>query len=79
VKKIGQTLPTYTCLEDFSKQGQIYCRGFGEFKFNRENGRFLRTYTLGYYNDTPGKPDSFFGAEGENTPAVEIGKCSPIN
>ncbi|MDM7941609.1 MAG: hypothetical protein QUV35_03175 [Hydrogenophaga sp.] len=78
VKKLGQSFSMYGCPEDFSNQGRIYCRGIGEFKFNKENGRFLRTYTLGYYNDTPGKVD-FFGAEGENTPAVEIGKCSPIN
>lgn len=79
VKEIGQSFPSYSCAEGFSKQGQIYCRGFGEFKFNRENSRYLRTYTFGYYNDTPGKTDPLFGAEGDNTPVVEIGKCSPIN
>lgn len=79
VKEVGDKMPSYTCSEGFSKLGQIYCQGFGEFKFNRENGRYLRTYTFGYYNDIPGKPNELFGAEGENTPLVEIGKCSPIN
>jgi len=40
---------------------------FGEFRFNKSTGRFLRTYTAGY---TDGLDNQ------ENTPAIVIGRCS---
>lgn len=73
VREVGDTFPSYFCLGDFSEAGQIYCRGFGEFRFSREAGRFLVTYTQGY---VVGKVN---GKEAEDTPSMEIGKCSPIN
>lgn len=40
---------------------------FGEFKFNKNTGRFIRTFTAGYVDGL----DNL-----ENTPAIVIGNCS---
>ena len=42
---------------------------FGEFKFNRITGRFIRTFTAGYIDGLDNK---------ENTPAILIGRCTPF-
>lgn len=42
---------------------------FGEFRFNKNTGRFIRTYTSGYIDGLDNK---------ENTPAILIGKCTPF-
>ncbi|MDM7950090.1 hypothetical protein [Hydrogenophaga sp.] len=78
VKKMGSSSPTLLCPEGFSEIGFLFCENLGEFKFNRKSGRYLRSYTMGYFNDMPGKAGPL-RAEGDDTPAIEIGKCSPIN
>ena len=39
---------------------------YGEFRFNKNTGRFIRTYTTGYIDGMDNK---------ENTPAILIGRC----
>lgn len=46
------------------------CRtGIGQFYFSSESGRYIKTYTAGYWN---GKDNN------ENTPHIERGRCSKI-
>lgn len=77
VKELGQTVPSFWCKSGFSEKGALRCEGIGgEFALNHKNGRFLRTYVVGYWTDNiPG--DTFF-KEGANTPHLAIGKCSPL-
>lgn len=77
VTEVGDNDPSGWCEKGFTKFGILLCdMAGGNFKFNRNNGRFLIDYSIGYYNvqsdsiDTP--------AENANTPYVSIGKCSPF-
>jgi hypothetical protein len=47
--------------------GFIYCNDFGEFKFDTKSMRFLKTYTMGYFDGRD---------EEGNTPNIELGKCT---
>ena len=52
----------------FENSGKAYFECiFGEFIFNKNTGRFLRTYTAGYIDGLDNN---------ENTPAILIGRCS---
>jgi hypothetical protein len=75
--------PMFTCQTDFSEFGGLWCEGVtsNRFGFNLNNGRFITDYLFGYiqsgmpgYHGEDGKPL----AEGSNTPAVSIGKCSAL-
>jgi len=80
VTKYMKTAPIYVCEEDFNNSGYLFCEETGEFRMNKHNLRYIRTYILGYYNlnvkDDNGKvkPEE----EGSSTPFIEIGKCSPL-
>ena len=54
----------------FNDSGRINCSNYsGSVLFNKTNLRFLSTYILGYID----------GADSQNnTPAITIGKCSPL-
>ena len=56
--------------EGYGNTNQAYFECFfGEFIFNKNTGRFIRTYTAGY---TDGLDND------KNTPAILIGSCSPL-
>lgn len=77
ITQLGTSLPTGWCKAGFTKNGFLFCNMVGgEFRFNRDNGRFLMSYMLGYYGVPSGSvntPD-----ENNNTPYLAIGKCSPF-
>lgn len=77
VKEVGTKYPLVGYKEDFSSEGYLYCNGFLKFKMNNKSLRFLSAYLMGYYEDytdqEPGEPE-----EGEDTPYIAIGKCSPL-
>lgn len=79
VKKIGSIMPNYFCKEEINDAGYLRCAGGGEFIFNRKNLRFMSTYAVGYVNDRLGKKNPFLGDEGDNTPSISIGQCTPFN
>ena len=54
----------------FTDAGLINCSNYsGSVLFNKTNLRFLKTYILGYVDGTDNQ---------NNTPAIVIGKCSPL-
>lgn len=79
-----------TCKDDFSAIGKLYCSGAYEFKMNKHNGRFISSYMHGYWddglNDIIKKTNRielhpFYDTvreEGENTPYLQIGKCTSL-
>jgi hypothetical protein len=79
VKEVGESNAIYVSQHDFSFDGKLYCDSltgtWGEFKMDRNNLRFLRIYSLGYYNGNPKDIDS---EEVGDNPFIEIGKCSPL-
>jgi len=75
IKEVGSEISTSWCDEDFNESGNLFCRGFGEYRFNKDHLRFLYIYPIGYWDDD-NKSDLF--KEGDNTPALGIGKCSPF-
>lgn len=77
VKTVGRTWPSYLCEEDFNDAGYLSCVGFGDFRFNHRNGRYMSTYMVGYVSDGLGK-DSVSSEEGADTPSLTAGKCSPL-
>lgn len=74
VKEAGDRFPGATCKSDFNDAGNLFCSGVFDFRFNSKKLRFLYVYPLGYWSD-----DNSSGVlkEGENTPALAIGKCNP--
>lgn len=77
VKEIGSKNPVYVCGADFNEIGNLFCNGIGELRMNRKNLRFLTVYPVGYWTDKIKGQEDFF-VEGRNTPAMSIGKCSPL-
>jgi hypothetical protein len=56
----------------------LFCHGLGsEFRLNKNNMRFLNAYLIGYWSDGQTK-GLLLGAEGDNTPSIEIGRCTPL-
>jgi len=76
VKETGKNFPTFSCKEGFNEHGYLMCQGIGEFKFNKKNGRYILTFSVGYYNVLP--DTDFSTDEKSDTPYIEIGKCSPF-
>lgn len=69
VKQIGKSdySSSYYCNGGFSEYGFLSCSGLlGSFNMNRINLRYIRIFSMGYYNNT------------KDTPFIEIGKCSPL-
>lgn len=80
VKNLGESTPFAFCENEFSDNGSISCRGLGQdFKLSSKSLRFLRTYQSGYWNEDAIKALLPSRKEGDDTPAMSIGKCSPIN
>ena len=57
-------------IDGFDEQGDAYfeCTEYVEFKMNKMTGRYLLVYMAGYID----------GDSSDNTPFLEIGKCSPF-
>lgn len=79
VKHYGQKEPFSLCKDDFNDLGYLFCDNAGEFRMNKKNMRYIRTYILGYYNcnveDETGK---ILNEDGSCTPFIEIGICSKL-
>jgi hypothetical protein len=77
----NQTLPTYVCKQDFDAAGFLYCEGFGQFKFNNKNLRYISTYMFGFVDDALPEVGPEAGrrrVEGQDTPSVKGGRCSAL-
>lgn len=74
-KEVGDSRPGATCEQDFNEAGNLFCSGVFDLRFNNRTLRFLYVYPIGYWSD-----DARVGMsrEGANTPALAIGKCSPL-
>jgi hypothetical protein len=73
VRETGQTLSDAVCEGDITEYGTLRCEGIIEFRMNTKSLRFVTAYLFGYWSDNiPGLPDK----EGDNTPSIEIGKCT---
>lgn len=79
IKEIGVSKPSSWCKEDFNEHGHLYCQGLRHFIMNRENLRFIMADMIGYFfgtlKDEKGK---IIIKEGDGSPNIEIGKCSPL-
>jgi hypothetical protein len=77
----GEDTIAYTCYDGFNLLSSatysdipvLNCGGFGQFRFDRDTLRFLRTYVDGYTYIPEG------GDNNDNTPLIAIGTCSKIN
>ena len=78
ITEIGETFPLFRCESDFDEYGYLDCSDSvnSKFYFNKNNGRYLASYPLGYYIVLPGL--NKFTDETSDTPNLEIGKCSPF-
>ena len=72
VKQVGERWAFVWCAEDFNEADNLSCEGVAEVRMNRKSLRFLYIYPNGYWKALPGE------AEGENTPYMGIGTCSPL-
>lgn len=77
VTKTGSSRPDFVCERDFGTYGSLTCGGFGQFKFNKRTLRFMSTYTIGYTDEGLGIGNLNM-QEGSNTPAMSIGRCTPL-
>jgi hypothetical protein len=77
VTEVGQELALVNCKHDFDQFGYLGCEKLWvDFRFNKNNGRYLKTNAIGYFNVLPdinGTTDAT-----SHTPMIEIGKCTPI-
>ena len=64
----------FTKCSNFNDSGSLFCNNIYDVVFNKKNMRYQLYYPFGYIN---GGLDN--SKEGEDSPAIEIGKCSPIN
>ncbi len=78
VKKIGETSVVAYCKNDFNEYGALSCERLYQFRMNKNNLRYLLIYPVGYWTDNKNAPKHDPFAEGEDTPRMEIGKCSPL-
>ena len=75
VKEVGDSRPGATCEQDFNEAGNLFCTGIFDIRFNSRKLKFLYVYPIGYWSDDD---KSGMSREGANTPALAIGKCSPL-
>ncbi len=69
-------LPLAFCKDGFISEAFLRCRGLGtDFAFNVKTLRYSYSYNVGYINPTPGLNDM---KEGDDTPLMEIGRCSRL-
>lgn len=67
--ELGENSTLYKCIQN-PYSNNFKCTSFlGEFFYSPKTGRFLKTYTQGYWGG---------GDNNENTPNMAIGKCSKI-
>ncbi len=71
-KEVGDARPAAICEKDFNEAGNLFCTGVFDLRFNRRQLRFLYAYPIGYWSDGVG------AREGENTPAMAIGRCREL-
>ena len=77
VVRSGKDRPSFLCEVEFNKHGFIQCESLsGSFRFSNKNGRYLITYTFGYYNVVP-EINKRTDKDSRN-PFLEIGTCSPF-
>jgi hypothetical protein len=86
LKEFGNETPVVRCPKDFNDSSYLICGdGSVDFRMNRHVLRFQKAQLLGYYVDydalnalmknAPGYTPLL---EGGDTPALEIGKCTPL-
>lgn len=68
VTRVGERMPNSFCANDFAGS-LLTCSSMTTFKFSKKTLRFSATYDFGFV-----EPSS----EGDDTPSMTIGKCSPI-
>lgn len=69
VFELGGKHPTIRCFIS-EHSNDFICRvGFGQFFFSPESGRFIKTYTAGYWDGVDNN---------DNTPNITRGRCSKI-
>ena len=79
ITQVGEKYPLTTCEKGFTKNGSLLCghsSSMNHFKFNKNNGRYLLSYMVGYYNVVPAinkKTDA-----DSDTPFLEIGICTSM-
>ena len=78
VNEVGSKTPIAACKDDFNEIGILVCEGLKELRMNKNSGRFLAIYAIGYWNDNKNSKENDLFREGANTPSMEIGKCSPL-
>jgi hypothetical protein len=70
------SFPLAFCKDGFSADTFLRCRGLvTDFSFNVKTMRYSYSYNVGYINPTPGVNDM---KEGDDTPLIEIGRCSRL-
>jgi hypothetical protein len=73
VKQLGQSANTTLCKDGFDEDGYLVCYNYLDvFRMNKNNGRYLYVYLVGYWDAGKKHP------EGNDNPYMEIGKCSSL-
>lgn len=78
IVKSGEKEPSCLCKGEFNDHGYLFCKGYygTEFRFNKNNGRYIFSFLMAYYNVLPNKNQ--LTDKDSGTPYIEIGKCSPF-
>jgi len=73
---LGEEQAIAWCRDEFDKSGDLVCKETRlvdvTFKMNKNTLRFLYAYLVGYWDRTAAN-------ESKDTPAIAIGKCSPMS
>ncbi len=73
VNEVGSDFSVASCGNGFNSDGVLFCLGFIDFRFNRNNGRYISVYIHGYIGVDGLKEKT---DEKADTPYLEIGRCS---
>ncbi|MDJ0749635.1 MAG: hypothetical protein QNJ11_09125 [Woeseiaceae bacterium] len=81
--RFGETTPAGGCDKGFDRSGLIHCSYYlyGDFRMNRDTGRYQATYWPGYVDSQGAEStdaDRRAPRDGDDTPSITIGRCSAI-
>lgn len=79
IKTLGSSTPTAWCKDDYTHEGQLKCGGFfQDYYINKISLRFIHTYYAGYWNEESARRLFPNRTEGDDTPMLAVGVCTPI-
>lgn len=76
VTEAGEKVSLIKCVGGFNEIGNLICSGWANFRFSKNNMRFIYVNQTGFWN--VGQFEGNLGKEGSDYPVMIIGRCNVI-